>query len=330
MPPLRGIVWALLAGKRELTTAGHQPLPAPAASPAAARSPLRLTPSRPVRPAAPLFVPQVVADVLQRHSEAPQVALDQLMMLSAAVAEAAAGPSYGGSPTASAGHLEGSDVPNAAAVPDARSWGDDDADLLGEEGGGGGRRSPSWEESGGPHVVDRHIAEAGMGTEEKLRLLSAEFGSLPAGDVSAALAACDGSLMAAAQLLRAMTAEEGAKGSAAPCGTATADTAAVAEGVQAGPAGAAPAGLEELARSFPTASREASEVGAALVPPGWLARAVWWAPLWGIAAASRHLSGSAELGPTPAAIAWARAALPSVPHPRAVPLAFPPTRGRLP
>lgn len=226
-----------------------------------------------------LLVPQVVADVLQRYSETPQVSLDQLMMLSAAVAEAAPD---GGSPLASDGGAEGSAATNAAAVPDAWGWTDDGAVLLehgcdtsGWDAYGPAPPPPVSNASNGRESrLDGWSEAEAMGAAEKLQLLIAEFGSLPPGEVSAALAACDGGLMAAAQLLRAMAEEEkgerGAGSRGAAAAAATVPAAAVPHSApahggaeQARQAGAAGPGVSQLAQRFPGASREALEVGAA-------------------------------------------------------------------
>lgn len=154
--------------------------------------------------------------MLQRHADAPQTALDQLIMLQSCVEDAAA--------TA------------AGELPDAAAW---------ESGSGSGSGSDeehglgaSWALGATPQelaaaergalppapLLQAAAAAAaaggngGLSPEKQLGALKAEFGSVPDRGLEEALAACDGDLFAAAELLRAFAAEDAAAAAAGSAG----------------------------------------------------------------------------------------------------------------
>lgn len=148
--------------------------------------------------------------MLQRHADAPQTALDQLIMLQRCVDDAAA--------TAAA----------AGELPDSSAWescsGSEDEHAF-----GGGGVGASWAQDLTPEELaaleqgtfppdlqqgqHQPAAAAPAGTlsqEEQLTALKAECGGMPDRDLAEALAACDGDLFAAAELLRSFAAEDAA------------------------------------------------------------------------------------------------------------------------
>ncbi|PSC74687.1 NEDD4-binding 2 isoform B [Micractinium conductrix] len=226
---------------------------------------------------------EVVGDVLQRHSDAPQAGLDTLIMLSACVEDAAG---------------EGGGA--GAQVPDAAGWESVSSGSGSDDEGGGGGPGHSWE--GGLTAVELAGFEEGvfpdarllrgapgaavvpeaadvLPAEEKRELLKAEFGGIAAAEVEAALAACDGSLFAAAELLRLFVEEDaaqrqqrqqqrrldgGAHGAAAAAANvpAAAAHASPEPGTSCLPQHARPK-VQHLARRFPDVSPESLEVALA-------------------------------------------------------------------
>ena len=218
--------------------------------------------------------------MLQRHSDAPQAGLDTLIMLSACVEDAAG---------------EGGGA--GAQVPDAAGWESVSSGSGSDDEGGGGGPGHSWE--GGLTAVELAGFEEGvfpdarllrgapgaavvpeaadvLPAEEKRELLKAEFGGIAAAEVEAALAACDGSLFAAAELLRLFVEEDaaqrqqrqqqrrldgGAHGAAAAAANvpAAAAHASPEPGTSCLPQHARPK-VQHLARRFPDVSPESLEV----------------------------------------------------------------------
>lgn len=161
--------------------------------------------------------PQVVADVLQRHADAPQTALDQLIMLQRCVDDAAATAAVAG------------ELPDPLTWESCSGSGSED-----EHGLGGGGAGASWAQDltpeelaameqgtfppdlpeGQQHEQPAAAAPTGgtgwLSQEDQLAVLKAQFGGMPDRDLAEALGACDGDLFAAAELLRTFMAEDAA------------------------------------------------------------------------------------------------------------------------
>lgn len=156
---------------------------------------------------------QVVADVLQRHADAPQTALSQLMMLHQCVIDAAATTVI------------------ADELPDPSAW--ESCSGSEDEHGFGGSAGASWAQDLTPEelaameqgvfppdlqqqeqqpAASTAIAggDGGLSQQEQLAALKAEFAGVADKDAAEALGACDGDLFAAAELLRAFAAEDAA------------------------------------------------------------------------------------------------------------------------
>ncbi len=213
---------------------------------------------------------QVVGDVLQRYSDSREACLDQLVMLSACVENAAGEGGSDGPDPASWDSPSGSDEEEAAGA----SW---EAGLTAEELAGMAQGifpgleapqlpqpiplPPPLQQTGGEWPSSPEGPDA-LPAEEKAALLQLEFKSIAAAEVSAALAACDGSLFAAAELLRSFAAEDAASGvdqqasaSAAACAPASGSS----DGGGFLPQHAKPK-VQHLARRFPEAPTTALEV----------------------------------------------------------------------
>jgi hypothetical protein len=171
---------------------------------------------------------QVVGDVLQRYGE-PQAALDQRLTsimfsscvedATSAVDDASGGLSCAGWELLSSGSGSGSDDEGQQLRAGA-SW--EQAltpdELAAMEHGvfPSGLLLPSQLEQPRLHGASAQSqqrpvspeGEESLPAEEKLALLKADFSGIAADEVSAALAACDGSLLAAADLLRAFAEED--------------------------------------------------------------------------------------------------------------------------
>ncbi|KAL4439001.1 hypothetical protein ABPG77_006938 [Micractinium sp. CCAP 211/92] len=216
---------------------------------------------------------EVVGDVLQRYSDSREACLDQLVMLSACVENAAGEGGSDGPDPASWDSPSGSDEEEAAGA----SW---EAGLTAEELAGMAQGifpgleapqlpqpiplPPPLQQTGGERPASPEGPDA-LPAEEKAALLQLEFKSIAAAEVSAALAACDGSLFAAAELLRSFAAEDAASGvdqqasaSAAACAPASGSS----DGGGFLPQHAKPK-VQHLARRFPEAPTTALEVALA-------------------------------------------------------------------
>lgn len=245
----------------------------------------------------PNLKPDVVGDVLQRYSDTPQTALDQLIMLSSCVNDAATHTCAATTATSAVGSL-----------PDQQAWeadsgdgfcgGSDDefaagssweqeltpAELEAIEAGvplelllaaPRQRDPPQRQQQQVPHQQQHRPlspeGEDAMPAEEKLELLQLEFASISVDEVSASLAACDGSLFAAAKLLRAFLAEDDAAkssdsdgrgnmiGDAPRSAAAAASVPAAASASAALPHHAWPK-VQHLSQRFPEVPIEALEV----------------------------------------------------------------------
>lgn len=165
----------------------------------------------------PSLKAEVVADVLQRHADAPQTALDQLIMLQRCVDDAAATAAVAG------------ELPDPLAWESCSGSGSED-----EHGLGGGGAGASWAQDLTPEELaameqgtfppdllegQRHeqpaaAAPAGgagwLSQEDQLAVLKAQFGGMPDRELAEALGACDGDVFAAAELLRSFMAEDAA------------------------------------------------------------------------------------------------------------------------
>ncbi|KAL4452605.1 hypothetical protein ABPG75_008267 [Micractinium tetrahymenae] len=225
---------------------------------------------------------EVVGDVLQRYSDSREACLDQMIMLSSCVENAAGeggsdGPDPAGwdSPSGS-----GSDEEEGGSTAGA-SWevGLTPEELAGmEQGIFPGLQAPPLPQpiplqqpgqqaalqQGGERPASPEGPDA-LPAEEKAELLQAEFKSIATAEVSAALTACDGSLFAAAELLRSFAAEDAASGAQQQgVATAAAGSGAGDSGASAGflPQHAKPK-VQHLARRFPAVHAEALEVALA-------------------------------------------------------------------
>lgn len=155
--------------------------------------------------------------MLQRHADAPQTALDQLIMLQRCVDDAAATAAVAG------------ELPDPLAWESCSGSGSED-----EHGLGGGGAGASWAQDLTPEELaameqgtfppdllegQRHeqpaaAAPAGgagwLSQEDQLAVLKAQFGGMPDRELAEALGACDGDVFAAAELLRSFMAEDAA------------------------------------------------------------------------------------------------------------------------
>lgn len=164
---------------------------------------------------------EVVGDVLERYCDAPQSGVDQLIMLSSCV-ENASGEGSSGSDTGVPDALgwesvsSGSDDEEAAQAGDAAgsSWevGLTAEELAGMEHGLFPASLPLTAQGSAAELVPFSAGNDEMPLKEKEEVLRAEFKSIAAQEVAAALAACDGSLFAAADLLRTFAAEDVGRG----------------------------------------------------------------------------------------------------------------------
>lgn len=215
---------------------------------------------------------EAVGDVLQRYSDSREACLDQLIMLSACV-ENAGGEGGGGRDGSEGPDPASWDSPSGSDEEDAGSaaGASCEAGLTPEELAGmaqgifPGLEAPQLPQ---PIPLAARACARPASTEgpdalpagEKAQLLQAEFKSVAATEVSAALVACDGSLFAAADLLRSFVAEDAASGA----GQHSAVYAPAGDSSGSGylPQHAKPK-LQHLARRFPGAPTEVLEVALA-------------------------------------------------------------------
>lgn len=125
---------------------------------------------------------EVVADVLQRYSDTPQTALEQLSMLSICMEDAKAGKA------------------NGVQLPEDCSWDD----------------GSSWDGTPSPPASPPALDAALLSDADSLEALQAEFGAVTEDEARGALTACDFNLAAAAKLLRVVHEEALAAAQAAP------------------------------------------------------------------------------------------------------------------